>query len=222
MGALTGELPKPMLPVGGKPMLERKLDRLREAGFEEALVVTGYRGELIENHFRSYPMRLSFRRQERVDGTGSATLLAREFAAADPFLLTFGDIYMTPQSYRGAYDLLLSDPDASASAAARWVDDPWQGAAIYADNGRLVRIVEKPPKGTSTTHWNHAGLYVFRPEVFEFLERIEPSPRGEYELTSAVEAMLAARRKILLYPVEGPWLDVGRPEDLEAVRKLVL
>jgi NDP-sugar pyrophosphorylase family protein len=221
MGALTEDLPKPMLPVRGKPMLEHKLDRLREAGFDAAFLVVGYRADVIERHFDRYPMALTFCRQERVDGTGSATLLARDFAAADPFLLTFGDIYMTPQNYRGAYDLLHSTANAAATAGARWVDDPWQGAAVYVENGSVVRIVEKPPIGTSTTHWNHAGLYVFQPEVFEFLERIEPSPRGEYELTSAVEAMLAARRKILLHPVEGPWHDVGRPEDLEAVRALL-
>jgi NDP-sugar pyrophosphorylase family protein len=220
MGALTEDLPKPMLLVRGKPMLERKLDRLREAGFDEAFLVIGYRCEVIEQRLAGYPMALTFRRQEVPDGTGSATLLAREFAGEEPFLLTFGDIYMSAADYRGSYDLLVSDPAAVAVAAARWVEDPWQGAAIYVQDGRVVRILEKPPQGSSTTNWNHAGLYVFRPEVFDHLARIEKSPRGEYELTSAVEAMIAAGRKLLLYAVKGPWRDVGRPEDLEAVQSL--
>jgi dTDP-glucose pyrophosphorylase len=220
MGALTEDIPKPMLPVRGKPMLEGTLDRLREAGFDEAFLVIGYKGEMIERHFAGYPMALTFCRQEQVDGTGSATLLGREFAGSDPFLLTLGDIYMSAEDYRGAFDLLLSDDTASAAAAARWVDDPWQGAAIYVENGCIARIVEKPPRGTSTTNWNHAGLYVFRPEVFDFLARIGRSPRGEYELTSAVEAMIAAHRKLLLYAVKGAWLDVGRPDDLKAAQNL--
>ncbi len=221
MGALTEDLPKPMLPVRGKPMLERKLDRLRQAGFDEAFLVIGYRGEVIERHFAGYPMALTFCRQEKVDGTGSAALLAREFAGSDPFLLTFGDIYMSVEDYRGIHDMLLADAAAVAAAGARWVDDPWQGAAVYAEKECVVRIVEKPPKGESSTNWNSAGLYAFRPEVFEFLERIERSPlRGEYELTSAVEAMIAAGRRLLMYSVNGPWLDVGRPEDLEAVQGL--
>lgn len=220
MGALTEEIPKPMLSVRGRPLLERQLDRLREAGFEAAFLVIGYRGEVIERHFQGYPMPLTFQRQIPVDGTGSATLLAREFAGPDPFLLTFGDIYLDAADYRGIYDTLLSEPDATAAAGARWVDDPWQGAAVYAENGRVVRIVEKPPQGASTTHWNSAGLYAFRPEAFDFLARIERSPRGEYELPSAVEQMIAAGRKLLLYPVRGPWRDVGRPEDLEMVQNL--
>lgn len=220
MGVLTEDLPKPMLPIRGKPMLERKLDRLREAGFDEAFLVIGYRGEVIEQRLAGYPMALTFRRQEVTDGTGSATLLAREFAGEEPFLLTFGDIYMSAADYRGSYDLLVSDPAAVAVAAARWVEDPWQGAAVYVEDGRVVRILEKPPQGSSTTNWNHAGLYVFRPEVFDYLARIEKSPRGEYELTSAVEAMIAAGRKLLLYAVKGPWRDVGRPEDLEAAQSL--
>ncbi|MBI4872999.1 MAG: NTP transferase domain-containing protein [Acidobacteria bacterium] len=221
MGALTEDLPKPMLPIRGRPMLERKLDRLREAGFDQAFLVIGYRGEVIQEHFQGYPMDLTFHRQEQVDGTGSATLLAREFAGRDPFLLTYGDIYMDAADYRGIYATLLSDPEAAAAAGARWVDDPWQGAAVYAENGRVVRILEKPPQGTSTTHWNSAGLYAFRPEVFGFLERIGKSPRGEYEITSAVDQMIAAGRKLLLYAVQGPWRDVGRPEDLEIVQELL-
>ena len=130
MGALTEDLPKPMLPVRGRPMLERKLDRLREAGFDEAFLVIGYRGEVIERHRAGYPMALTYCRQEVTDGTGSATLLAREFVGQEPFLLTFADIYMSPADYRGSYDLLVSDPTAVAVAAARWVEDPWQGAAI--------------------------------------------------------------------------------------------
>jgi NDP-sugar pyrophosphorylase family protein len=218
MGALTETLPKPLLPVRGRPMIERALDRLREAGFEEAGLVIGYRGELIERHLAGYPMALTFLRQPETDGTGRAALLAREFAGAEPFLITFGDIYMSAADYRGSYDALISDPAAAGVAAARWVEDPWQGAAIYVEDGRVTRIVEKPPRGSSATHWNHAGLYVFRPEVFDYLTRIEKSPRGEYELPSAVEAMIAAGRKLLLYAVHGPWLDVGRPEDLEAVQ----
>jgi dTDP-glucose pyrophosphorylase len=104
--------------------------------------------------------------------------------------------------------------------AVKAVDDPWQGAAVYEDHGRVQRIIEKPAKGTSTTQWNSAGFYVLRPVIFDYLARLKPSPRNEYELTSAIEAMLADGLDLRTSPVQGNWRDVGRPEDLAAINAL--
>jgi UDP-N-acetylglucosamine diphosphorylase / glucose-1-phosphate thymidylyltransferase / UDP-N-acetylgalactosamine diphosphorylase / glucosamine-1-phosphate N-acetyltransferase / galactosamine-1-phosphate N-acetyltransferase len=185
MGDLTEQMPKPMLSLAGKPIIEHILDRLRAAGTTEVFIVTGYRAETIERHLRDYPIQVTFRRQDNINGTGTAALLAREFAGPDPVLLTFGDIICESEEYD------------------------------------VTRIVEKPPKGTSTTHWNSAGLYTFRPVIFEHLANLEPSPRGEYELTDAVASLIAAGERVLLYPIRGGWRDVGRPEDLSAAEQLV-
>ncbi len=221
MKELTTDRPKPMLEVNGKPLIEHVLDRLRAAGFTRALVVTGYRAESIEQYVAGLQMAIEFVRQEPQDGTATAAALARGFTGGDPFLLTFGDIVATAEDYSGIAAQLESDEGASAAVGVKWVDDPWQGAAVYEEDGRVVRIIEKPPPGTSSTHWNSAGLYTFRPEVFEELARVERSPRGEYELTSAVEALLAHGRRLLLYALKGGWQDVGRPEDLDTARSLV-
>lgn len=221
MGALTEELPKPMLPLGGKPMLEHILERLRAAGFEEGLLVTGFRAEVIESHFAGYPMRLETVRQTTLDGTGSATLLAREFCAGEPFLLTFGDILTAWEEYaamRAAFD---ANPDTEALLAAKYVDDPWQGAAIYETGGVVSRIVEKPPRGSSSTHWNSAGAYLFRATIFEVLAAIPRSPRGEYEITAAIEWLLEAGRRVRLHAFTSGWRDVGRPEDLDGAQDMV-
>ncbi len=101
--------------------------------------------------------------------------------------------------------------------AVKAVDDPWQGAAVYVDRGRITQIIEKPPQGTSKTPWNSAGFYCFRPEIFKYLAALKPSIRNEYELTSAIDAMLADGLLLRISPIEGDWRDVGRPEDLAAV-----
>jgi len=221
MKQLTDDRPKPMLPIGGKPMLEHVLDRLRAAGFSEALIVTGYRGEMIEQHFRDYPMRIVYRVQETLDGTGGATRLARDFVGSDSFLLTFGDILVNAEDYSGIAARVESDPLTEAVAGVKWVDDPWQGAAVYEQDGIITRMIEKPPQGTSTTHWNSAGLYAFRASIFEELATIRKSPRSEYELPTAVEQLLARGARVRIHPIEGAWRDVGRPEDLPEAEKLI-
>ena len=215
MGELTGSGPKPMLEVKGKPLLAHILDRLSAAGIERVLIVTGYLAETIETYFANHPLKPVFVRQPNPNGTATAALLGREFAGNDPFLLTFGDILVDPADYRGMAQL-MRQPDVEGVVAVKHVPDPYQGAAVYAANGVVTRIIEKPPRGESTTNWNSAGIYALRMSIFSMLEHVPISVRGEYELTSAIAELLEQKHKLLLYEVTGKWRDVGRPEDLKA------
>lgn len=202
-------------------MLLHILDRLQAAGFREAFIVIGYLGEMIREALKDYPMKIEFGWQQPVDGTAHAALLAKDFAGEDAFLLTYGDILVDPSDYRAMCELYGSAEDVDGVIAVKWAEDPWQGAAVYEEGGRVVRIIEKPPKGTSTTHWNSAGIYIFNPSIFPALEKVELSPRGEYELTSAIQTLIEEGRRLLVYEVRGSWRDVGRPEDLGVAEKLV-
>ena len=190
MGAITHETPKPMLPIQGKPMLEHILDRLARAGVTRFLLIVGYHHEIIEQHFHAWPLPIEFRIQNPVNGTGSAARLAKHFANDEPFLLTYADILCDPAEYTRCAGILQEHERTAVALAVKAVDDPWQGAAVYEENGRIRNIIEKPPRGTSATHWNSAGFYAFRPVLFDYLDRIQPSARNEYELTSAFDLML--------------------------------
>jgi len=100
------------------------------------------------------------------------------------------------------------------------VADPWRGAAVYLDaGGTVTRVVEKPPRGSSTTPWNNAGIFVFTPLIFSYAERLPPSARGEYELPQAIAAMIADGRAVHACPVRGFWSDLGTPEDLATAER---
>ena len=221
MGALTEEIPKPMLLVEGRPMLEHIVLRLREAGVDRIVIVVGYRRELIERHFGSGFPEVSFVTQEIVEGTASAVRLGRGFVGADPFLLTFGDILCGARNYTGIADSLERHA-ASAVLGVKYVEDPWHGAAVYADpEGVVSEMIEKPPRGTSATHWNSAGLYAFTPEIFPEIDVAPRSERGEYEITTAIRQLIARSGHVRMFEIDGAWRDVGRPEDLaEAGRVL--
>ena len=216
MGQMTAETPKPMLAVQGRPMLEHVLNRLAAAGAREFLIVVGYRREVIEEHFRHWRLPVEFRLQEPVDGTGSAARLAREFTGDAPFLLTFGDILCDPPAYVACAAALERNPQSVAVLGVKDAGDPWRGAAVYAEGDRVTRIIEKPPKGTSSTCLSSAGLYALRPMAFPYLDRLKPSVRGEYELTSIFESMLSDGLDLRMALLEGVWRDIGRPEDLSA------
>ena len=221
MQGLTEDCPKPMLPIGDRPMLAHQIERMEEAGIREVLVVVGYKAEMVKDYFAKQPPKLATVRyvaQEKQDGTGSAALLARDFAAGQPFLMTYGDNIVEPHVYR---DLLAAVEGAEMALAVKRVDDPYQGGAVYTEGARVTKIIEKPPKGTSTTNWNNAGIYVFRPSVFEALDHVELSPRGEYELTDAVHAIVSSGKPVKWYEIQGFWRDIGRPEDLPEAEKFL-
>lgn len=224
MKGLTEDVPKPMLPVAGRPLLEHIVATLHSAGINRFVMVTGYRAEAIESHFGDgsrLGVEIAYRRQEVRDGTARALLLGRDAIGAQPFLLAWGDILAEPASYPALLETFVAKR-ADGLLAVTWVEDPCKGAAVYvgAEN-RIERIVEKPPPGTATTHWQNAGIGVFQPSIFDFAADVNPSPRGEYEIPDALTAMLAAGRALYAFPLRGFWSDVGTPEDLARAEKLL-
>lgn len=218
LGDLTRDTPKPLLEVGGTPLLLRILDGMSAAGITDIGVIIGYRGEQVEHAVREsgLPIRFEFRRQTELDGTARAVALARDLLGEEPFCFSWGDILVDRQNYVAVVDAASG---ADGALAVNEVDDPWTGAAVDVDAaGFVTRIVEKPPRGTSTTRFNNAGLGVLPGSVWRYVDELQPSPRGEYELPRAVGALVSAGAHLRAAPVAGAWWDIGTPDDLAAAR----
>ncbi len=234
MGGLTSELPKPMLRVRGKPILELILQGLMEAGVRDFFIVTGFRAEVIEGHFgdgKKWGARIHYGRQRVQDGTGKAPEVAKEFAGGGDFVLTYGDILVRPQTYQ---DMLRCYAEGTFSGLVTCTgsEDVTKGGILLFDNAFcLRRLIEKPgpaqldqlrregelPPGR--TAWYNAGIYIFKPLLFDFTARLQKSPRGEYELTDAISAMLAAGHRLAGLEIQGRWVDVRDPQVLAALEK---
>jgi dTDP-glucose pyrophosphorylase len=223
LGALTADRPKPMVPVAGKPVLERILEAVREAGPRRFLLVVGYRREAIQEYFKdgsAWGVEIDYRVQEVPNGTGSALREATDWAEGAPVLMSYGDILTDPAHYRALLDDFQAAP-CGAVIGINPVDDPTAGAAVYRDGRKVTRVVEKPPPGTAESNWNVGGVNVFGPEVWPALARIQPSKRGEYELTDAISLLIDEPCGVRAVEMRGFWSDIGTPEMLaEAERHL--
>lgn len=219
LGALTERFPKPMLEVGGEPMLHRILRGLRDSDVIDIAVVTGHEAEQLERATGGgdrWGLRITYFRQPALDGTAKALALARDFLAGERFFMGWGDIVVDPSNYRRVVDAAAV---VEAVLAVNPVEDPFAGGAVYVDDTfRVTELVEKPPRGSSTTHWNNAGLMVLPAAIWPFIDALQPSPRGEYELPQAVAAAIGAGMSTRAVPIEGPWFDVGTAESLGAAR----
>ena len=216
LGHLTLDTPKPLLPVGGRPMLDHILLGLQQAGVSETMLIIGYLGDQIIKHYGDFAfgMRLQYAMQEKANGTAAALLLAQEFAAGNDAFVIYGDILTQPGSHKAIADTFESS-NCDGVIGLNWVEDPWEGGAVYRQDGRITRVVEKPPKGTSTSNWNIAGVSIFAPTLWDRLARVQPSSRGEYELTSAIDLMIEEDCLLRGHEIVGFWSDAGTPARLE-------
>jgi UDP-N-acetylglucosamine diphosphorylase / glucose-1-phosphate thymidylyltransferase / UDP-N-acetylgalactosamine diphosphorylase / glucosamine-1-phosphate N-acetyltransferase / galactosamine-1-phosphate N-acetyltransferase len=215
MRELTADLPKPMIEVRGKPVLQYIVEGLRDAGVRRFLIVVGYRADVVQNFFGDgsrYQIDIQYTTQVTQDGTGRVVDLARGFTSTSPFVLAYGDILIDPVNYKRVVD--LADDVEAVISVTRGEDVSKGGAVFVNDRMELVDLREKPKPGDPTSPWYNAGLYAFRPSIFDFTAKLEPSPRGEYELTDAIRELAQSRKKVQALELTGDWADVRDPEIL--------
>lgn len=224
MKEITQTIPKPMALIHGKPMLEYIITYIKDAGIEEFGIVVGYKQSVVEEHFgngKRLGISITYIVQEQQNGTGAALNCARDFASGAPFYFSFGDVITPSENYPGMrkyYEKSRCDTLLGLNS----VDDPYRGAAVYLDDdNNILKMVEKPPKGTSTTDLNNAGIMILNKDVFDFTSKLTLSPRGEYELTDVFGMIRDSGRVLKGYRLSGYWKDVGTPEDLNDAHFLI-
>ncbi|HXY60871.1 MAG TPA: sugar phosphate nucleotidyltransferase [Chthoniobacterales bacterium] len=226
MREMTADIPKPMLEVRGKPVLQHIVEGLRDAGIAEFLIIVGYRAETVQNFFgngSAYKIGIQYATQATQDGTGRVVELARNFVGSGPFLLGYGDILVTPENYKRIVEL---PADVEALISVIRGEDVTKGGAVFVNEQmNLVDLREKPKPGESTSPWYNAGLYAFRPSIFDFTRKLKPSPRGEYELTDAIRELAQSGkagpgRAVKALELSGDWVDVRDPEIIARLNKL--
>lgn len=217
----TDSVPKPLIALNGRPLLEYILDNVAATGCRQVLLVIGYRGDMIRQHFgdgRSIGLEISYVEQGPVPGTGAAALMAKGFVGSEPFFLGWGDILATTAEYGRLFsEFARRQPDALLLLEA--VDDPRHGAAVEMADGRILSLEEKPLH--STARWNQAGLSIYTPRIFAALQSLPLSSRGELELTAAVQRLIDEDGCVGGLPMQHPRLHLTQPEDVARVEQVL-
>lgn len=214
MRPLTAKRPKVMLPLANRPIMEHLVVAARDAGITDFVFVVGYGEREIRKHFGDgtrWGIRIRYAPQRHQQGTADALNAARGFVN-DRFLLMNGDMILQGQEIKA-----FCQNDAPCMGTST-TDHPQDYGVVLVERGHVTALEEKFPHPKSTTI--NAGAYVFGPEIFDKVDTVLPSSRGELELTDALGDYIR-ERKLKAHSLSS-WMDVGHPWDMLDANAMLL
>jgi bifunctional UDP-N-acetylglucosamine pyrophosphorylase/glucosamine-1-phosphate N-acetyltransferase len=221
---ITATRPKPLIKVGGKPILEHCLVALKDAGVDEALIVVHYMEDAICRYFgdgEKLGLKIDYVKQEAMLGTGNAVSII-ESRVKDEFVIVNGDILFSTEAVMSVVDLHEKEKPAATMAAVP-VENPEDYGIIELEEDKRVRcIVEKPSNKEAPTNLANAGIYVFSMDIFDEIKKTSASARGEWEITDAITQLSKEKTVLAVTISKDEWVDIGRPWNLLEANRWVL
>lgn len=217
---LTKATNKHLLPVGREPMLYHLIRQMRTAGIDDILVVTStdHMGDVVRclGSGEEFGCALSYKVQEKAGGIAHALALAESFAAGHPICVILGDNIF--EYSIAPYVDSFRRQGIGARVLLKHVGDPERYGVAALDEHQVIEIEEKPkaPKSSLAV----VGLYLYDAQVFDIIRGVQPSARGEYEITSVNNAYIA--KELLQYDVcRGRWTDAGTFDSLQEANRIL-
>ena len=219
---LTYTRAKQLIPVANKPVLVRVIEAIREAGVREIGIVVGHTAPEIRSALgdgAQWDVSLTYIHQDSPDGLAHAVKISRDFLGDDPFVMFLGDNVI-----QGGISQLIRDfaaSDWNSQIVLKEVENPSAyGVAKLRADGSIAQLIEKPANPPSNLAL--VGIYMFDRHVFEAVDAIHPSARGEYEITDAIQWLVDHGRRVFPQVHRGWWIDTGKPTDMLEANSHVL
>jgi len=228
LNPITSTVPKPMIPIGGKPLLEHALLNLRDIGVQEILIIVGYKEEIIKNYFGNglskFKVKIQYTTQLEHLGTAHAVAFAKDFVGDDDFFLMYGDLLTDPQVFKDILEIYQKS-SCEGLISLFEINNPQEYGIISLNNEAYVeKISEKPSIDLNLGNLANAGIFIFNPLIFEAIELTELSVRNEYEFTDSMQILInQLKGKIKGYIIKDLfWSDIGLPWHLLDANEFIL
>ena len=208
----TEIIPKPLLPIGEKSVLEIQIEHLKNNGFDHIYLATNYKSSYIENFFgdgSKYGVKLTISKEDKPLGTAGPVKLLQSELKNEPFLVMNGDI-LTLLSYKNLYDFACSK-NTLLTIGTKDIVTPFQFGNIFTDGDYVIGIEEKPDIKTTIL----AGIYIFKPDLLDFIP-----PNIYYGIDNLIKDLLDRGVLISHYPIQEYWLDIGQVEDYNKAQEI--
>lgn len=218
---ITHTSAKQLIPIANKPVLFYVLEQLKEAGIKEVGIVVGEtKREVIEavGDGSFFGLKVTYIEQEAPLGLAHAVKISREFLQEEDFVMFLGDNLVKDGISNFVQEFKKEKPN-SLILLARVPEPQRFGVAELAD-GKIVRLVEKPEVPPSDLAL--VGVYLFDKNIFEAVNNIKPSFRGELEITDAIQYLIDRGYEVKPHIIDGWWKDTGKLEDILEANRIML
>ena len=205
---LTDEVPKPMLPLGSRPLLELIVEQLRDAGIRQVNVATHYKGEIIADHFKDgqdFGVDIRYVKEDQPLGTAGALSLLEE--SEEPVLVINGDI-LTRVDFRSMLNF-HQEHAAELTVAVRQYEFSVPYGVVLTDGVTVTGISEKP----LLKQFINAGIYLLSPRVRRLIPNDQP-----YDIPDLIQSLLEEGRRVVCFPIREYWLDIGKADHYDQAK----
>ena len=212
---------KQLIPIANTPILFHVLSAIRDAGITQVGVIVGQTADEVRaavGDGATWGLQVTYIHQESPLGLAHAVLTARDFVRGEPFVMYLGDNVLLEGITHFVREFERTRPDAQIFLAR--VPEPERFGVAVLEGDRVVRLVEKPREHISDLAL--VGVYLFDDQVLEAAAGIEPSARGELEITDAIQWLIDHGKTVRAQMVTGWWKDTGKPEDLLEANRMML
>ena len=218
---ITHTSAKQLVPIANKPILFYGIEAIRDAGVQEIGIIVGDTAEEVKEAVgdgERFGVRITYIHQEAPLGLAHAVKISKDFMADDPFVMYLGDNLLSGGITGFVREFEKGGCDSQILLTR--VKNPSDFGVAELDGGRVVGLEEKPKKPKSD--YALVGVYMFTPVIFEATEKIEPSWRGELEITDAIQYLIQNGYVVNSHVVEGWWKDTGKLEDMLDANRMIL
>src|SRR5918998_3435189 len=219
---ITHTSAKQLVPVANKPVLFYGIEAMAAAGIAEVGIIiapeTGDEIRAAVGDGSRFGISIEYIEQEEPLGLAHAVLTAEPFLGDAPFVMYLGDNLLRDGIVELVETFRTEQPDALILLTP--VPDPEHYGVAELEDGRVARLVEKPKE--PQTNLALVGVYMFTPSIFEAARAIEPSWRGELEITDAIQTLVDGGRRVDPHIVHGWWKDTGQVQDMLEANRLIL
>ncbi len=216
MRPFTYEMPKAMIPINNRPVLEYIIENLRRHDIRELLISVGYLGKKIKQYFgdgSKFGVKIKYIDQGKLEtGTGAPIYQAKKFVGNEAFVLYYSDV-LASIDFTDMIDFHMANSNI-ATMALTSTKEPSNWGVVRLQGNKVYSFLEKPNKRKDLSNLINAGIYIFEPKIFEYLNE------GTKKLEKDVLISLVKKNKLNGYVFAGHWFDIGSPKFYkEAIKK---
>lgn len=216
---ITLAIPKELLMLGDKAVIEHVIDSLKLVGIIDITIVVGWRKHAILDYLGSgerIGVKLTYVVQDKRDGLAKAVSAGKHIIGDESFLVVLGDNFFYPKTFLREILDFHNRLNADATIGVAEVDDPTRHGMIKpGENNRIVDIIEKPSREKTPSNLGCMGVYVFKPVIFNSIEKTKPGLNNEYQLTDSIKILIEDNYNVFYKKIEGKHIDVGTVEDFK-------